>query len=83
MDCMVNLKYLNINCIVEEEIEEDFYKNFIEKILLMNLEKINFIVKHDDDIDEPYSEDELKEIYILIFILIIMIKSLYKNIKIK
>lgn len=63
MDCMPNLKDLNINCIVEEEIEKDFYNNFIKKILSMNLERINFIVKHDDDIDEPYSEDELKEIY--------------------
>ena len=63
IDCMPKLKYFSLDCM--KTVKEDFYKNFIKKILSLKLDSIYFsILNRDFQRDsDPYSEKELKEIY--------------------
>ena len=60
---MPNLKKFSIKCI-SKDLNEEFYIKFINKILDMKLDYVNISIKKDkNNIDEEYSEKELKEIY--------------------
>ena len=63
IDCIPKLKYFSLDCI--KTVKEEFYKNFIIKILSLKLDSIYFsILNRDFQRDsDPYSEKELKEIY--------------------
>ena len=60
---MPNLEALFITA-VQENMNEDFYKKFVVKILsLSKLKQIYFLIQTDIKKDIPYSEEEIKEIY--------------------
>ena len=63
IDCMNNLKDFSLDCI--KTVDEDFYKKFIIKLLSMGLNSIYFTIKNfDNNMDkDPYTEEQLKEIY--------------------
>ena len=59
---MPKVKYFSLECVVED-ITEDYYKKVIEKVLNMDLKKIELIIKkapYEEDI--CYSREELLEI---------------------
>ena len=60
---MPNLETLFITA-VQENMNEDFYKKFVVKILsLSKLKQIYFSIQTDIQKDIPYSEEEIREIY--------------------
>ena len=60
---MPNLQLLYIDCIVNK-IDEEFYKDFIRKILSLDLKNIYLSIKRDTAYKgKSYSKDELLEIY--------------------
>ena len=63
IDCMNNLRDFSLDCI--KTVDEDFYKKFIIKLLSMGLNSIYFTIKNfDNNMDkDPYTEEQLKEIY--------------------
>jgi hypothetical protein len=63
LENMPNLKYFTLKCI-SKEIKEEIYKKYINKILEMNLKKIELIIIREswEKEDVYYSIDELKEI---------------------
>ena len=63
LENMPNLKYFTLKCI-SKEINEEIYKKYINKILEMNLKKIELIIIREswEKEDVYYSIDELKEI---------------------
>ena len=63
LENMPNLKYFILKCI-SKEINEEIYKKFINKILKMNLKKIELIILREswEKEDVYYSIDELKGI---------------------
>ena len=65
IDCLPSLEYFDFSCITYD-IEEDFYKKFIKKLLSMKLDYIYFNIKEDlydyNDKYECYSLNEIKEI---------------------
>ena len=63
MDNMPNLEDLFLT-VVQENMNEEFYKKFVVKILsLPKLKKIYFSIQTDMKREIPYSEEEIKEIY--------------------
>ena len=62
---MPNLTKLLIDCSIQENIDKDFYINFIKKCLELKLKKLYFSIKKtaDDSKIIPYSKEELEEIY--------------------
>ena len=78
LDKFPNLKYFSFDCIVND-MNKEYYKNFIKKLLSMNLDEIYLTMRidngdeyeeeleqeEDEDLDNKfeYSEKELKEIY--------------------
>ena len=65
LTCMPHLSYLVIDCTIQENIDKEFYVNFIKKCLELKLKRLYFSIKKT--IDEakivPYSKEELEEIY--------------------
>jgi hypothetical protein len=62
---MPNLTKLLIDCSIQENIDKDFYINFIKKCLELKLKKLYFSIKKTADESKiiPYSKEELEEIY--------------------
>ena len=62
---MPNLTKLVIDCSIQENIDKEFYINFIKKCLELKLKKLYFSIKKtaDDSKIIPYSKEELEEIY--------------------
>ena len=65
LTCMPNLSYLVIDCTIQENIDKEFYVNFIKKCLELKLKKLYFSIKKTVDETKivPYSKEELEEIY--------------------
>ena len=63
-DCMPNIKSFDFHGITKE-ITEDFYKKFINKILVLNLDYIYFTIKRNSNNDSigKYKDEELKEMF--------------------
>ena len=61
LDKMSNLKHFGLTCI-QRNIEENFHKKFIKKLLSLRLDSISFYIGKNQ-LGECYSEKELKEIY--------------------
>ena len=61
LDKMCNLKHFGLTCI-QRNIEENFHKKFIKKLLSLRLDSISFYIGKNQ-LGECYSEKELKEIY--------------------
>ena len=59
--CLPNLENFLLDCV--KPIKEDLVKKFIKKILYLKLKIIHFIIKDRYKPVDPYSEDELKEIW--------------------
>ena len=63
MNNMPNLEDLFLT-VVQENMNEEFFKKFVVKILsLPKLKKIYFSIQTDMKREIPYSEEEIKEIY--------------------
>ena len=64
IDCMPNIKSFDFHGITKD-ITEDFYKNFIKKILILNLDYICFTIKRksNDHSTGKYTEEEIKEMF--------------------
>ena len=63
LDCLPSLKSLDFHGITKD-ITEEFYKNMIEKILILKLDYIFFTIKKNpNDSNEKYKEEEIKEMF--------------------
>lgn len=62
---MPNLTKLVIDCSIQENIDKEFYFNFIKKCLELKLKRLYFSIKKTADESKivPYSREELQEIY--------------------
>ena len=62
---MPNLSKLLIDCSIQENIDKEFYANFIKKCLELKLKNLYFSIKKTADESKiiPYSKEELEEIY--------------------
>ena len=62
---MPNLTKLVIDCSIHENIDKEFYLNFIKKCLELKLKRLYFSIKKTADESKivPYSREELQEIY--------------------
>jgi hypothetical protein len=58
---MPNIEYLFIDCI-ESNIDEKFYKEFVKKVLSLNLKSLYFSIMPDILQRCPYSDYDLMEI---------------------
>jgi hypothetical protein len=65
INCMPNLSKLLIDCSIQENIDKEFYANFIKKCLELKLKNLYFSIKKTADESKiiPYSKEELEEIY--------------------
>ena len=65
LTCMPNLSKLLIDCSIQENIDKEFYANFIKKCLELKLKNLYFSIKKTADESKiiPYSKEELEEIY--------------------
>ena len=63
--CMPNLSKLLIDCSIQENIDKEFYANFIKKCLELKLKNLYFSIKKTADESKiiPYSKEELEKIY--------------------
>ena len=61
--CMPVLKKFDFHGI-NKDFTEDFYKKFMEKILILELDYVYFVIKkNSNDSDEKYKEEEIKEMF--------------------
>ena len=69
LDKMPNLKNITIKC-YSSEMNKEYYKNFIKKLLEMRLDSITMDIhqmdEEDDSLGDNYTFEELKQIYPLI-----------------
>ena len=64
LTCMPNLSKLLIDCSIQENIDKEFYANFIKKCLELKLKNLYFSIKKTaDESIIPYSKEELEKIY--------------------
>lgn len=65
LNSMPNLTKLVIDCSIQENIDKEFYFNFIKKCLELKLKRLYFSIKKNADESKivPYSKEELQEIY--------------------
>ena len=65
LTCMPNLSKLLIDCSIQENIDKEFYANFIKKCLELKLKNLYFSIKKTADESKiiPYSKEELEKIY--------------------
>ena len=65
LNCMPNLSKLLIDCSIQENIDKEFYANFIKKCLELKLKNLYFSIKKTADESKiiPYSKEELEKIY--------------------
>ena len=65
LTCMPNLSKLLIDCSIQENIDKEFYANFIKKCLELKLKNIYFSIKKTADESKiiPFSKEELEKIY--------------------
>ena len=62
IDNMPKLKIFKLKCYTRK-VDEEFYKDFIRKLLSLKLDQIVLLVKYDVSGIKRYSRQELKEIY--------------------